>query len=123
MFKFFFQTRVDEYDYTKPVDEQTKKEFDLHWRKHTLSHVKDDKVLNSFSYFEYMYRHEMLTIEAMFPWSKYIIYLFISRSIILVKQDDSVICFLQQIATTILSTVNWEYFVLQNFHTINFRPF
>lgn len=32
-----FPTRVDEYDYTKPVEGQTKKPFSDHWRKHTLS--------------------------------------------------------------------------------------
>jgi succinate dehydrogenase (ubiquinone) flavoprotein subunit len=32
-----FQTRVDEYDYSKPLDGQVKKSMDQHWRKHTLS--------------------------------------------------------------------------------------
>ena len=31
-----FQERIDEYDYSKPLDGQTKRPFDQHWRKHTL---------------------------------------------------------------------------------------
>uniref|UniRef100_A0A8C2R1H5 Succinate dehydrogenase [ubiquinone] flavoprotein subunit, mitochondrial n=1 Tax=Capra hircus TaxID=9925 RepID=A0A8C2R1H5_CAPHI len=31
--------RVDEYDYSKPVQGQQKKPFEQHWRKHTLSYV------------------------------------------------------------------------------------
>jgi len=30
------QNRVDELDYSKPLEGQTKKSFDQHWRKHTL---------------------------------------------------------------------------------------
>jgi len=33
-----YTNRMDEYDYTKPLDSQKKKPFDDHWRKHTLSH-------------------------------------------------------------------------------------
>ena len=33
-----FQERIDEYDYSKPIDGQKKKPFDEHWRKHTLSY-------------------------------------------------------------------------------------
>lgn len=36
---FLFQDRVDEYDYSKPVQGQQKKPVDEHWRKHTLSYV------------------------------------------------------------------------------------
>ncbi|XP_067927835.1 succinate dehydrogenase [ubiquinone] flavoprotein subunit, mitochondrial-like [Watersipora subatra] len=31
-----FKTRVDEYDYSKPVEGQTKKPMSEHWRKHTM---------------------------------------------------------------------------------------
>uniref|UniRef100_A0A8C6KTY0 Succinate dehydrogenase [ubiquinone] flavoprotein subunit, mitochondrial n=1 Tax=Nothobranchius furzeri TaxID=105023 RepID=A0A8C6KTY0_NOTFU len=33
------QDRVDEYDYSKPLEGQQKKPFEQHWRKHTLSYV------------------------------------------------------------------------------------
>lgn len=41
-----FKHRVDEYDYSKPVDGQQKVPVDQHWRKHTLSfcNQKDGKV-------------------------------------------------------------------------------
>lgn len=32
-----FPDRLDEYDYNKPLEGQTKKPFDQHWRKHSLS--------------------------------------------------------------------------------------
>lgn len=34
-----FQDRIDEYDYSKPLEGQQKKPFDEHWRKHTMSYV------------------------------------------------------------------------------------
>uniref|UniRef100_A0A8D3DCH7 Succinate dehydrogenase [ubiquinone] flavoprotein subunit, mitochondrial n=1 Tax=Scophthalmus maximus TaxID=52904 RepID=A0A8D3DCH7_SCOMX len=34
-----FKDRVDEYDYSKPLQGQEKKPFEQHWRKHTLSYV------------------------------------------------------------------------------------
>ena len=34
-----FKTRVDELDYSQPLEGQTKKPFEEHWRKHTLSRV------------------------------------------------------------------------------------
>uniref|UniRef100_A0A7N6FHW5 Succinate dehydrogenase [ubiquinone] flavoprotein subunit, mitochondrial n=1 Tax=Anabas testudineus TaxID=64144 RepID=A0A7N6FHW5_ANATE len=34
-----FKDRIDEYDYSKPLQGQEKKPFDQHWRKHTLSFV------------------------------------------------------------------------------------
>uniref|UniRef100_A0A8C5CF68 succinate dehydrogenase n=1 Tax=Gadus morhua TaxID=8049 RepID=A0A8C5CF68_GADMO len=34
-----FKDRMDEYDYTKPLQGQEKKPFEEHWRKHTLSYV------------------------------------------------------------------------------------
>uniref|UniRef100_A0AAR2IPP3 succinate dehydrogenase n=1 Tax=Pygocentrus nattereri TaxID=42514 RepID=A0AAR2IPP3_PYGNA len=34
-----FKERVDEYDYSKPLQGQVKRPYDQHWRKHTLSHV------------------------------------------------------------------------------------
>lgn len=36
------QERVDEYDYTKPVEGQEKLPFEKHWRKHTMSSVTED---------------------------------------------------------------------------------
>lgn len=35
--KPYGQERVDEYDYSKPTDNQTPKPFSQHWRKHTMS--------------------------------------------------------------------------------------
>ncbi|KAH8321625.1 hypothetical protein KR074_010531 [Drosophila pseudoananassae] len=37
-----FKTREDEYDYSKPIEGQTPKPMDKHWRKHTLSWVCND---------------------------------------------------------------------------------
>lgn len=37
-----FKTRIDEYDYSKPLEGQTKKPTDQHWRKHTLSWIEPD---------------------------------------------------------------------------------
>ncbi|XP_046351032.2 succinate dehydrogenase [ubiquinone] flavoprotein subunit, mitochondrial-like [Haliotis rufescens] len=37
-----FQVRLDEYDYSKPIEGQKMKAFDDHWRKHTLSYVDAD---------------------------------------------------------------------------------
>uniref|UniRef100_A0A673L5A6 succinate dehydrogenase n=1 Tax=Sinocyclocheilus rhinocerous TaxID=307959 RepID=A0A673L5A6_9TELE len=34
-----FKDRVDEYDYSKPLQGQVKKPFEQHWRKHTMSYV------------------------------------------------------------------------------------
>lgn len=34
-----FKARVDEYDFTKPLQGQVKKPIEEHWRKHTLSYV------------------------------------------------------------------------------------
>ncbi|XP_015785335.1 succinate dehydrogenase [ubiquinone] flavoprotein subunit, mitochondrial [Tetranychus urticae] len=34
-----FKERIDEYDYSKPLEGQVKKPFDQHWRKHTLSWI------------------------------------------------------------------------------------
>jgi succinate dehydrogenase (ubiquinone) flavoprotein subunit len=31
------QQRIDEYDYSKPLEGQTPKPLDQHWRKHTLT--------------------------------------------------------------------------------------
>lgn len=41
-----FKQRVDEFDFSKPVEGQQKKPLDQHWRKHTLSYCnqKDGKV-------------------------------------------------------------------------------
>ncbi|XP_055342048.1 succinate dehydrogenase [ubiquinone] flavoprotein subunit, mitochondrial-like [Paramacrobiotus metropolitanus] len=37
-----FQDRVDEYDYTQPLQGQQKRPLDQHWRKHTLAYVQPD---------------------------------------------------------------------------------
>lgn len=37
-----FKTRIDEFDYSKPLDGQKKKTFEEHWRKHTLSYIDDN---------------------------------------------------------------------------------
>jgi succinate dehydrogenase (ubiquinone) flavoprotein subunit len=34
-----FPTRIDEYDYSKPIEGQQKKPFEQHWRKHTLASI------------------------------------------------------------------------------------
>lgn len=34
-----FKTRIDEYDYSKPIEGQKKIPMDQHWRKHTLADV------------------------------------------------------------------------------------
>ena len=39
-----FKDRVDEYDYSKPLDGQQKRPIEQHWRKHTLSTVTNGKV-------------------------------------------------------------------------------
>ncbi|XP_046672595.1 succinate dehydrogenase [ubiquinone] flavoprotein subunit, mitochondrial-like isoform X1 [Homalodisca vitripennis] len=41
-----FKTRIDEYDYTKPLEGQTPKPLEQHWRKHTLTKLdaKNGKV-------------------------------------------------------------------------------
>jgi len=36
-----FTTRVDEYDYSKPVEGQTKVPYEQHFRKHTISYVDE----------------------------------------------------------------------------------
>ena len=47
-----YKVRVDEYDYSKPIQGQQKKPFGEHWRKHTLSYVdiKTGKVITKQSY-------------------------------------------------------------------------
>jgi len=37
-----FKTRIDEYDYSKPIKDQKPKPMEQHWRKHTLSWVDED---------------------------------------------------------------------------------
>lgn len=39
---FLTQVRVDEYDYSKPIQGQQKRPFEEHWRKHTLSYVDNN---------------------------------------------------------------------------------
>lgn len=42
MYNVIFQDRIDEYDYSKPLDNQVAKPVEEHWRKHTLSYVDID---------------------------------------------------------------------------------
>ncbi|KAL3274461.1 hypothetical protein HHI36_015848 [Cryptolaemus montrouzieri] len=37
-----FKDRIDEYDYSKPIEGQRKKPVEEHWRKHTLTYIKPD---------------------------------------------------------------------------------
>lgn len=37
-----FKVRIDEYDYSKPIEGQKKRPFDEHWRKHTLTLVNTE---------------------------------------------------------------------------------
>merc|ERR1712046_465055 len=37
-----YKDRIDEYDYTKPVEGQELVPFEKHWRKHTMSHIDVD---------------------------------------------------------------------------------
>lgn len=39
-----FKSRIDEYDYSKPLEGQKKRPLEEHWRKHTLSTVENGKV-------------------------------------------------------------------------------
>jgi len=34
-----YKQRIDEYDYSKPIENQQPKSLDQHWRKHTLSKI------------------------------------------------------------------------------------
>lgn len=34
-----FKDRIDEYDYSKPTENQQPKPLEQHWRKHTLTHI------------------------------------------------------------------------------------
>lgn len=40
-----YKDRVDEYDYSKPLEGQKKRPIDEHWRKHTLTRI-DEKTGN-----------------------------------------------------------------------------
>uniref|UniRef100_A0A481SY09 Succinate dehydrogenase [ubiquinone] flavoprotein subunit, mitochondrial n=1 Tax=Thermobia domestica TaxID=89055 RepID=A0A481SY09_THEDO len=37
-----YKDRIDEYDYTKPLEGQQRRSFEQHWRKHTLSWMDQD---------------------------------------------------------------------------------
>jgi succinate dehydrogenase (ubiquinone) flavoprotein subunit len=45
-----FTTRMDEYDYTKPLEGQQKKSLEQHWRKHTLANIDTTTGKVSLSY-------------------------------------------------------------------------
>ncbi|KPI96963.1 Succinate dehydrogenase [ubiquinone] flavoprotein subunit, mitochondrial [Papilio xuthus] len=45
-----FKTRRDEYDYSKPLDGQTKLPFEQHWRKHTLAETDPETGATALSY-------------------------------------------------------------------------
>ncbi len=36
------QDRIDEYDYSKPIEGQVKKPFEKHWRKHSIIRSNTD---------------------------------------------------------------------------------
>ena len=38
-----FKDRLDEYDYSKPLEGQKKKSYDDHWRKHTMVSMDVEK--------------------------------------------------------------------------------
>lgn len=38
-----YKVRIDEYDYSKPLEGQQKVPLDQHWRKHTLTWIADDE--------------------------------------------------------------------------------
>lgn len=38
-----YKTRIDEFDYSKPLDGQQRKSYEEHWRKHTLTWIADDQ--------------------------------------------------------------------------------
>ena len=46
LISLFLQERVDEFDYSKPLEGQEAKPMEEHWRKHTLSYYceKEGKV-------------------------------------------------------------------------------
>lgn len=53
---FISQDRHDEFDYKKPLEGQTMKPLEQHWRKHTLAHINPDsgkvsKILSTFKVF------------------------------------------------------------------------
>ena len=37
-----FRERIDEYDYSKPIEYQKKRKYSEHWRKHTLTWAQHD---------------------------------------------------------------------------------
>lgn len=37
-----YKDRIDEFNYSKPLDGQQRRSFEQHWRKHTLSFVESD---------------------------------------------------------------------------------
>jgi len=45
-----FKDRMDEYDYAKPLEGQTKKPVEEHWRKHTLSFTDGDTGVTDLKY-------------------------------------------------------------------------
>ncbi|KAK3590464.1 hypothetical protein CHS0354_000329 [Potamilus streckersoni] len=49
-FREDFKVRIDEYDYSKPLEGQQKKTFDQHWRKHTMAYVNCDTGKTTLTY-------------------------------------------------------------------------
>ncbi|XP_076281788.1 succinate dehydrogenase [ubiquinone] flavoprotein subunit, mitochondrial [Lasioglossum baleicum] len=41
-----FKARIDEYDYTKPIENQTKRPYSEHWRKHTITWAREDGAIS-----------------------------------------------------------------------------
>ena len=55
---FLFQNRIDEYDYSKPLEGQVKKPIEQHWRKHTILYQEPESgkvVLNSIFQFSIIF--------------------------------------------------------------------
>lgn len=76
------QDRVDEYDYSKPLQGQEKKPFEQHWRKHTMSYVdpKTGKV-KSFPSSEHCVAQTMVLDHCWYPSSPFSIHPWLRHSI------------------------------------------
>lgn len=76
------QDRVDEYDYSKPLQGQEKKPFEQHWRKHTMSYVdpKTGKV-QSFPSSEHCVAQTRVLDHCWYPSSPFSIHPLLRRSI------------------------------------------
>ncbi|XP_076659912.1 succinate dehydrogenase [ubiquinone] flavoprotein subunit, mitochondrial isoform X2 [Halictus rubicundus] len=41
-----FKERIDEYDYSKPIEDQKKRPYSDHWRKHTITWAREDGAIS-----------------------------------------------------------------------------